>query len=259
MIAEKVRQGLPLEDVYIFDMHGHLGKNYQMMYLDTDAASMVKTMDRVGVDSICLSAMEAFCGDPWRGNDAVVDAIRQFPGRIYGYFSPNPSYPELDFASYFAKEPGMVGFKIHAMLNHAEIDDPRYFPCYEYAHQKGMPVLIHTWDIYEIRQVARMAERFKGCPFLIAHSGMRTYDVRLEVIDTVKRLENVYVDTAISVCYDGAIEWIAGQIGVDRLLYGSDLPFYDCRQVAGKLAMSNLSDPDKRKVFGETAKKLFHI
>ena len=88
---------------------------------------------------------------------------------------------------------------------------------------------------------------------------MRTYDVRLEVIDTVKRLENVYVDTAISVCYDGAIEWIAGQIGVDRLLYGSDLPFYDCRQVAGKLAMSNLSDPDKRKVFGETAKKLFHI
>lgn len=259
MIADKIVQGLPLDDIYVLDAHGHLGKNYQMMYLDTDAAGMVKSLDRVGINSICISGMEAFSGDPIRGNNAVVDAIRQFPGRFYGYFSPNPFYPDLDAASYFEKEPGMIGIKIHAMLNHAEINDPRYFPTYEYANQHGLPVLVHTWDIYELDHVAKLAERYPNSPYLIAHSGMRTHDVRVALIEHMKRHENIYADTAISVCYDGAIEWLVQKVGIDRVLFGSDLPFYDCRQVLGKIGLCKLSEQDKRKLLGENARSLFAL
>ena len=70
---------------------------------------------------------------------------------------------------------------------------------------------------------------------------------------------SVFIDTTISSTYEGAIEWIVSKVGADRVLYGSDIPFFDCRQTFGKLALSKLSETDKIKIYGENAKKIFGI
>jgi predicted TIM-barrel fold metal-dependent hydrolase len=66
----------------------------------------------------------------------------------------------------------------------------------------------------------------------------------------------VFADTTVSVAYDGAVEYAVSVLGADRLLYGSDLPFYDCRHVVGKVATARLPDADKEKILGGNARRI---
>ena len=158
---------------------------------------------------------------------------------------------------YFAEKCGnMIGIKIHAAHHGSSINDRRYLPYLEYADKKGLPVLFHTWEAVDIIHIAQLAEQFRNARFIVGHSAMRSYAVKQEVVKAVRKFENIFVDTTISVAYDGAIEWIVSQIGADRVLYGSDLPFYDCRFVLGKVGLCRLSDSDKLKILGGNARKL---
>ena len=88
---------------------------------------------------------------------------------------------------------------------------------------------------------------------------MRIWEVKREAIKAVQKYENVFADTTVSVAYDGAIEDAVSRIGADRLCYGSDVPFYDCRHVLGKVATSKLNDADKEKVLGLNAKRILGL
>ena len=52
------------------------------------------------------------------------------------------------------------------------------------------------------------AARYKNAKIILEHSAMTSLDVKLEAIDGIKKYKNIFVDTAISSTYEGAIEWI---------------------------------------------------
>ena len=149
--------------------------------------------------------------------------------------------------------------KVHAAFHRAAINDPRYEPFFEYADRHSLPVLFHTGEIADILHVAQIAARYRSAKFIIGHGAMRVWEVKREVVDAVRKYDNVFADTTISVAYDGAIEDTVSRIGADRLCYGSDVPFYDCRHVLGKVATSKLSDSDKEKILGLNAKRILGL
>ena len=69
-----------------------------------------------------------------------------------------------------------------------------------------------------------------------------------------KKYDNIYVDTAISYSFEGAIEYMVSKVGAEKILYGSDMAFFDCRQTIGKIGLAKISESDKVKIFGENAK-----
>ena len=105
-------------------------------------------------------------------------------------------------------------------------------------------------------KIEEIAKKYKNAPIIIGHSGFTSYESKRIAIEACRTTENVFVDTAISSTYDGAIEWIVGQVGADKVLFGTDLPFYECSHNVGKIALSKISDKDKLKIFGENAKKI---
>ena len=52
---------------------------------------------------------------------------------------------------------------------------------------------------------------------------------------------------------------MVGGVGADRILFGTDLPFIDCRPQVGYVAAARISDDDKRRIFGRNARKLFRL
>jgi predicted TIM-barrel fold metal-dependent hydrolase len=52
------------------------------------------------------------------------------------------------------------------------------------------------------------------------------------------------------------VERIVGEVGADRVLWGTDFPFLDPVYLVGRLAYARLTDEAKRKVFGENAQRL---
>lgn len=259
MIRQYALEGLPFRDIFIFDVHAHLGSFAPMQIGNGDAAGIVKTMDQMGVATTCLSSLPAIKSDCTLGNQLVKEATLQFPGRIYGYLTATPYDETYPFEDYFKGDSPLFGIKIHAAMNDTAINNPAYLPYLEFANERNLPVLFHAWEPTEVSQIAALAENFRNCPLIIAHCGFTGYQAKLEAIKTVAKYEHVFLDTAHSSTYDGALEWIVSKVGADRILFGSDVPFFDIRHTLGKLALSHLSEEEKLKIVGLNAKHLFHL
>ena len=259
MIGENVLRGLPFpDDLFIFDIHAHINQTSDFQMTHTDPADVVRTLDKLGVNGCCVSSIFSIHADCALGNRMMLDAVRAFPGRLYGYVTVSPHDNAVPLDPFFG-EPGVLGMKVHAAFHRAAINDPRYEPFFEYADRHSLPVLFHTWEIADILHVAQIAAQYRSAKFIIGHGAMRVWEVKHEVVDAVRKYDNVFADTTISVAYDGAIEDTVSRIGADRLCYGSDVPFYDCRHVLGKVATSKLSDADKEKVLGLNAKRILGL
>ena len=256
MISEKVLNGLPLDDIYIFDVHGHYGGQSYMLQNDA-YDGIVSTLDQLGVNAICVSANVAFESDNTFGNNQTLEATNKHPGRIFGYAVPTPWYESPGFEDFIINNPSILGIKIHASLQKSHINSPGYIHAYEIADKYKLPVLFHAWGADQVKQAADVADRYKDTVIILGHAGFTSYEAKLAAIDAIKKYDNIFIDTAISSAYEGALEWIVHQVGADRVLYGSDLPFFDCRHTLGKIALSKLSETDKLKILSENSMKIF--
>ena len=142
------------------------------------------------------------------------------------------------------------------MQGNLPLNDHRFEPAYELAEQLTLPVLFHTWTASEVAAAADVAKRHPGVPIILGHSGMT---VRNQAAEVARAFDNIYVDTAISCTVDGSVEWLVNNVGTERVLYGSDMAFFDCIQTLGKIALSELTDSEKEKILGQNAKALFRV
>ena len=257
---DTVLNGKPFDGVYIFDIHGHIDADITTQLGCYNISEIVATLDRLGVDQICISSTLAFRSDWKLGNQRVKEAIQLYPGKVFGYAVPNPFYEDCDLTEYFTPASGFLGMKVHGSYQGSTpLNDARYDPFYELANRKNLPVLFHAWTAAEASQAADVAKRYPYAKFILGHSGMTDFDAKQVAITACRNLDNVFVDTAISYTYDGAIEYMVKNIGAERVLYGSDIAFFDCRHTLGKIALSRISDAEKEKILGLNAKSLFGV
>ena len=90
-IREAALRGEPLTETFIVNNHSHLGLYYGFAQPNPDADSLVRTMDRVGIDQACVFASLAITADMRTGNDLNLEAARQHPDRLLAYAVPDPN------------------------------------------------------------------------------------------------------------------------------------------------------------------------
>lgn len=250
-----VLEGKPFDGLFIFDVHGHIGAHRPFQLGGHDAASVAATCRRMNVAGVCVSSLPSFVSDWKHGNDEVAQACVEHPDVIYGYAVPNPYYEDCDLAPYLER-PGFRGVKVHGDMQGLPVNDHRYDAAYELADKKGIPILFHAWLPSEVQASADVASRYPNATVILGHSGMTA---RNSAVEAAKKYDNILIDTAISSTYDNAIEVLVDKVGADRVVYGSDISFFDCIHTMGKIALANLSDTDKEKIFGLNAKALFRV
>ena len=101
--ASLVYEQKPFDGVFVFDVHGHIGFEQGSQLGPYQGEDMVHTMDRMGVDGICVSFSPGIRGAWKRGNGQTEDTCARLPGRVFGYAVPNPFYPDCDLSPYFEK------------------------------------------------------------------------------------------------------------------------------------------------------------
>ena len=57
-LSEKVKRGLPLDDILIIDCHCHLGLYRCFNTPGAFAEGMLENMDTLGIDIVCISAIQ---------------------------------------------------------------------------------------------------------------------------------------------------------------------------------------------------------
>lgn len=256
-IIDRVRRGLPLSDILIIDCHNHIGpwKAFKVPY--GSAEGMLMSMDELGIDKVCVTAHASIGPDYRYGNDVVKEAVERYPDRFLGYVTVNPNYPE-DMENELKRclsIKGFIGIKMHPSCHGSAVDNCNFNAAFELADERKLPLLIHVWGRDDVAAIDRLSSRYPHAQFIMAHAGGDVKSMKY-ALDVVNRHENVYVDVAISLAYEGNVEWFVREIGSKKVLFGTDMPFLDPRPTFGRVAMADISDEEKKDIFGLNMKRL---
>jgi predicted TIM-barrel fold metal-dependent hydrolase len=247
---EYAMAGEPLRDELVIDMHTHLGSFNYYHIPDGDTDSVVKEMDRLGVDLACTFAFAGVNSDFVYGNDVTADAMKRYPERFIGFAVMNPHYPdemipELERCLGL----GFRGIKLIAAYQNYPEDGPAFIPAYRFAHENRLIVLSHGWARPDF--LDGLAKEYPNATFIIGHGPS-------DFADVVKNRPNVYQCTCAALSF-GDIERMAAAMPVEKILYGSDFTDLPMPFSFGPILYARIPDDAKRAILGLNAKTMLGI
>jgi hypothetical protein len=224
-----------LIDVHAHFLHAGCGR------ADWEArnASRLAAGERIGITAHVASILGSWGhtsptyfpspGDVQTGNDALLELQRRHPARIRGYVCVNPNFTDHATAEIRrCLEAGMIGVKLAASRRAV---DPLLDPICRLAARHRVPVLHHVWqhrrrdwpgqEASDAAELAALAARHPDVWFILAHvGGGGDWEHSLAA---VRATPNVLVDLSGSGVDGGMLEACLAAVGVERLLWGTDL------------------------------------
>lgn len=254
-----------MEGIYIFDADTHVSP-YRNFDKSINAAQWEAKMDYAGVDQAIVWLLPQGVDDVTESNEYIGKAARQNRRMVpFGWANIREGLEKAkEDARKCMDEYGCVGVKLNGAQNEYDIDCPEAMSVMEViAERKGVIAFHIGADYPEFTnplRAERAARAFPETSFLMVHmGGAGTPDVSESVIQVAARNPNMYlVGSAIPV---EKVKNALDLLGPDRILFGSDTPFYNAKEIISQYdrMLEDYSEDVKRKVMGENARKLFGL
>jgi len=224
-----------------FDAHCHIGKT---PYLEQKAEDLLNKMDQNNVEKavICAFGSHIVCKNK-EGNDFISDWVKKYPLRFVGFASVNPWYEAEAIIELKRSitELGLIGLKLHPVLQGFQANDKIVNPLIETAIQLNIPIFIHSGTpMYSLPlQIFDLAKKYPDGKFILGHMGGA--DFYFDIPTSFSKIDNVYLETSLT-CHSGYVAEAINKIGYKRILFGSDSPVSEIDAELAKIRVLNLSD-----------------
>lgn len=163
------------------------------------------------------------------------------------------------------KAAGIRGVKIHPAVQLLPPDHPRAMAVYRACAELELPVLWHCGPVDIEPPLGRYFSRLKHywkavhenpeTTFVLGHSGALEFDLAMELL---ARYPNVWVETSSQGLPN--VRRLLDEAPADRIMFGSDWPFYHQAGPLAKVLIATENQPDQRKrVLWENAARLFEL
>lgn len=165
----------------------------------------------------------------------------------------------------------LKGIKLHPDYQNTFFDDEKYMRIVDYAANKGLGIIVHAGEDVGLPDtihctpdmVLNLWRHIQPDKLILAHmGGWRLWD---EVEEKIIGLP-VYLDTAVVLNRLFPVKLENEQFlrmvknhGADKILYGTDSPWYNQMQALEDFDNSGLTKADKELILGENANNLFHF
>ena len=255
---------------FIIDAHMHLGPPGLFFTPECSAVAALARMDQLGIShAVCLCDHAAL----YRPGPADLRGLRevheQTGGRLHylGLFDPRCGEACLAACGRALSWPGFCGIKIHPSFHGVPADDPAYEPVWRFVAEHDLVLTAHSWSAssYNPSQALSTPERFEkhiqkfpGVRFVLGHAGGRGTG-RAEALRLVQQYPNVYVDFAGDIFCRELIEDLVAAVSADRVMFGSDFPWFDMTAFVTRVLLADISTEDKVKIFHDTAARVYRI
>lgn len=247
-------------DCPVYDLHGHMGPFYGINFTRHSTDAMVRSMDNAGVRMLVFCHHAALMS-PQIGNNANIEAVRAYPDRLRAYCGINPNYPEIarkDLESFDAYSDVYAGLKFLADYHGYPISHERYMPAWELAENRSLPVLLHTWGGSGLdgpEQVRIVAEKYPNTRLLLGHSCHGEWD---KAVALVKDFPNVYLELCAVLHWRGILDRFVAELGSERIVFGTDLPWFSYHYYIGAVLGADIADDDRRNILYRNAERLLY-
>ena len=225
-------------------------------------ANLGREMTDLGIVGSCLLPIDFPLLS--RNAETWLDAA-EGRSEFIGFGSVHPYAPNVERRLADQIALGAKGIKVHPAVQTVLPSDPRAIRLYHLCGRHDLPVLFHCgpvdiepWLGRQLSQVRHYARPIEQCPdttFILGHSGA----LQMELARHLAELhENVYLE--ISSQSVGNIRRILERVDPNRILFGSDWPFYHQAIPLAKVLMATEGQEDLRaKVLYENAACLFGV
>ena len=258
----------------VFDMHVHLREG------EASLSAYRAEVESAGVVPSGLGAMwfggphQALAGDPddiRARNDALITLAAAHPDVLaIGTVHPYDGEAALDELARIAAR-GVRVLKLHAHTQRFDPSDPRVLATVRKAGELGMVVLMDNASILpgDSEHLFNLAASAPGTKFVFAHIGgleFRFWNI-LVLARTADgfAFDNVYFDISATVLLaaDSPIEqefvWTLRNVGIDRVLLGSDYPQISLARTLEAFERLDLTEEERAKIREGNARALFGL
>jgi predicted TIM-barrel fold metal-dependent hydrolase len=232
---------------------------------DGTLSALLASMDSAGIAASLVANIAT--------RPALSRAILEFckeikSDRVHPLISFHPSNDPDEVEDIFgeAQREGIRGVKLHPMYQGFSIDGKHMYGFYELMASFGFFVMFHTgFDIAfpgntqaDVEKVRKIADWFKDLTIVCTHvGGWRQWDR----IHCLRGCENVYTETSMTLSEMDDLEFVRliSQFDEDRVLFGSDSPWTDQKEMLERTQRLGISDQRKEKMFYANAARLLSL
>ena len=94
LILQSIEKDLPLEHINVIDAHGHNGGSLGHWIPYDTPEGIIETLNRVGINKLCISSMKSLANDYKLGNQEMIDWTNKYPEK---FISPLPIFSKVIF------------------------------------------------------------------------------------------------------------------------------------------------------------------
>ena len=227
----------------IVDSHIHAGHaNALTASYSTfeDINVSLRRMDDAGIDRAIVFPIAT----TKEADEETAQIVGRHPDRLWGYAKVHQERDAgqvLERLRYAVSERGLVGLKLHGLLNREIMDACEELGIHVLTDPGGEP-----WGL----QWA--ARAYPNVNVIIAHFGSflsKNEQAHQQTIWMARQLPNVYLDTS-GVMRFSWLEEAVRECGPDKLVFGSDGPVVHCAPELEKIRALKLPQEDLDKVLG---------
>jgi len=227
-------------------------------------AQVIEIGDRLGIERFVF-----YMGYPWsqdpapdefrRQNDQVIEALSHWHHRAFGFAYLNPKHEEesLKELDRTVKDGPLVGVKLWVAVR---CSDKRLDSIIRRAAELKAVIYQHTWlksggnfpGESSPLDLAELASRHPETPLICGHTG-GNWEVGIRAVRPHK---NVFIDTAGSDPTAGFVEMAAGELGPERIIYGSDCGGRSFASQIGKITSADIPEAARKQILAGNLRKL---
>ncbi len=232
---------------------------------DGTLQGLLDSMDRAGIAASLVASIAT------RPNQmqSIFDFSKQIKSaRIHPFVSFHPSNDTYEVEEVLgdAHQFGIRGVKMHPMYQNFNIDDKYMYGFYELIAGMGLQIMFHTgFDMAfpgntqaDVERVRKVANWFKDLTIICTHvGGWKQWDR----ISCLSECRNVYTETSLTLTEITDDEFVKAlsHFDEDRILFGSDSPWSDQKEMLERTLRLNISDRQKEKMMYQNAATLLAL
>lgn len=247
-----------VDDCPIIDMHGHWGPFYGGALTYAGIEETKTHFTAAGVRLLVFSHHNPLMsGDI--SNQANIDAVKLWPERLRAYLGINPHYPERierDLASFADNKDYFVGLKLLSDYHSVPLEDDRYKAAWEFADANKLPVLMHTWSGSLFDGFSNLEAVCKRYPNALKMAGHSLHGDTKGAVHLATNYPNMYMELTAVPNIRGAVEAMLEGAGSEKLVYGTDYPWFSEHYYIGSLLGMGFSDDELRNIFYRNAQRI---
>lgn len=222
--------------------------------IDASPSKLLERMDRSGVKKALTCSLMGFLYDFKQGNLTTKKICSEYSNRLIPVGTINPQ-------RYFGCEEEIDRiiadcFKIVRFFPTEQewnIGQRHFTKLLEKLSQTDLTIMIPSTE-----GITAIGDVFGGIKNNVIIETVRVYPHLAELIVTMQENPNLYAETHLVGSMD-FIEVLTGEVGADRLVFGSGAPIYCFSSATLAIANSAISDDSKKAVFSGNISRILKL